>query len=400
MIRLIGSYIGLRTLCLLAVMIVVAVGVRLLGLDDAAAVGCFGLALAADKALEYTEGVEVGFPVDDGDKIYAGALTCVNADGYAVPGGDTAGLIFVGVSIEQVDNTLGLDGEKTVRVRRRGLIKMELATAITQANVGDNVFLAGDDKVDIAANVTNDIFCGIIAGYIDTTHAWVDIEPAIRQADVAAHIADASGAHDASAIDITDEGSFTAAGDVEAALQEIYQHLKSAKGIIQIPMPVISDAGVALAAFADGDSTTPGYCVTAKGLGIRWNNHATPGAVGAKVIVPPDMDITANAVLHILAAKTGATVGDATKFTVAAYNNVKAAAYDADNDFGGDTGAMTGDATAKHVQEVTLTLALANLAAYPAAVELTIKPKAGTLGTDDVIMLAAWIEYKKKLLTA
>jgi len=61
---------------------------------------------------------------------------------------------------------------------------------------------------------------------------------------------------------------------------------------------------------------------------------------------------------------------------------------------------MTGDATAKTVQEVTLTLALANLTAYPAAVELTIKPKDGTLGVDDVIMLAAWIEYKKKLLTA
>lgn len=328
--KAIESYFGMRTFCMLIIMVVVALGARLLGLDDGAAVGLFGLALAADKALEYTEGVEVGFPVDDGDKIYAGALVCVNADGYAVPGGDTAGLIFVGVAIEQVDNTLGQDGDKTVRVRRRGLINMELASAISLQDV---------------------------------------------------------------------EG-FTAKENAEEALAEIYQHLKSAKGIIPIPMPVITDAGVALAAFQDGDSTTPGYCATAKGLGIRWNNHATPGAVGAKVVVPPDMDVTANAVLHILAAKTGATLGDATKFTVAAYNNVKAAAYDADEDFGGDTGAMTGDATAKHVQEVTLTLALANLAAYPAAIELTIKPKAGTLGTDDVIMLGAWIEYKKKLLTA
>jgi len=187
---------------------------------------------------------------------------------------------------------------------------------------------------------------------------------------------------------------------VEAALAEIYQHLKSAKGIINIPMPTITDAGVALAAFSDGDSATPGFCVTAKGLGIRWNNHGTPGAVGTKVIVPPEMDVTANAVLHVLAAKTGATEADATKFTVAAYNNVKAAAYDADDDFGGDTSAMTGTATAKHVQEVTLTLALANLAAYPAAIELTLKPKNGTLDADDVILLAAWIEYKKKLLTS
>lgn len=389
-----------RTFFLLAVICIIAIGMKVFGLDDMSTVGLFGMTLAADKALEYTEGVELDFPVINADIIYAGSFVCVNAAGYALPGSDTAGLIFEGVAVNRADNALGSAGDITVTLRRRGLIKATLATAITQANVGDNVFLVDDESVDLAGNTTNDIFCGIIAKYIDTTHAMIDIEPAIRQADVATHIADTDGAHAASAISVTDTGTFTAADDVEEALAEIYQHLKSAKGIIQIPMPVITDAGAALAAFADGDSTVPGYCVTAKGLGIRWNNHATPGAVGSKVIVPPDMDVTANAVLHILAAKTGATVGDATKFTVGAFNNVKDAAYDADSTFGGDTGAMVGDDTAKHVQEVTLTLALANLAAYPAAVELTIKPKDGTLGTDDVIMLAAWIEYKKKLLTA
>lgn len=204
----------------------------------------------------------------------------------------------------------------------------------------------------------------------------------------------------AATIDIADSGEFTAAATVEAALAEIYQHILTAKGIINIPMPVITAAGAALAAFSDGDSTTPGYCVTAKGLGIRWNNHANPDPVGTKVIVPPDADVTANMVLHILAAKTGATGGDATKFTVQAFNNDVGELYDADSDFGGDSTAMTGDATAKTVQEVTLTLALANLTAYPAAIELTLQPKDGTLGTDDVILLAAWIEYQRKALTA
>ena len=357
-------------------------------------------ALIKDKQVELKDGVEIPVPVDDGDKIYGGALTCANAAGYLVPGSDTAGLIFMGVAMEQKDNTDGLDGDLDCVVRRRGLVKCIMGTAITQANVGDNVFLVDDQTVDLAGNVTHDIFCGNIAEYIDTTHAWIDIEPAIRQADVATHIADTSGAHAASAISIADAGLFTAQTQAEAALQEIYQSLLSAKGIINIPMPTITDAGVALAAFSNGDSTVPGFCVTAKGLGIRWNNHGTPGAVGTKVMIPPDADVTANMVLHILAAKTGATVGDATKFTVAAYNNVVDALYDADSDFGGDSSAMTGDATAKTVQHETLTLALANLAAYPAAIELTIKPKDGTLGTDDVIMLGAWIEFKKKLLTS
>lgn len=357
-------------------------------------------ALATDKKTEYREGVDISIPVDDGDVIYAGAMVSVNAAGYAVAAGDTASTLFVGISREQADNSLGLDGAINVTVRRRGLFKMSFATPITIANVGDSVYIADDQNVDLVGNVTNDIFAGIIAEYIDTTHAWIDIEPAIRQSDAAAHIADGSAAHAASAVSIVDAGLFTGQTEVEAALQEIYQSLLTAKGVINIPTNYFSAAGVALAAFADGASDVPGFCVTAKGMGVRWNNHAAPLAVAAKVIVPPDADITANMTLHVLAAKTGATIGDATKFTVAAYNNVVDAVYDADADFGGDSSAMTGDAVAKTVQHETLTLALANLAAYPAAIELTIKPKDGTLGTDDVIMLAAWIEYKKKLLTA
>ncbi len=179
--------------------------------------------LSADKKTEYTEGVDLSIPVDDGDKIYAGALTCFNADGYAVPGSDAANLVFAGISREYVDNSAGLDGAKNVTVRRRGLFKMLFATAISQANVGDNVFIVDDQTVDLVANVTYKIFCGIIAAYIDATHAWVDIEPAIRQADVASHIADPSAAHAASAISITDAGNHFAAAEnqVEAALQKL-----------------------------------------------------------------------------------------------------------------------------------------------------------------------------------
>lgn len=204
----------------------------------------------------------------------------------------------------------------------------------------------------------------------------------------------------AATVSILDSGNFTAQSTVEAALAEIYQHIITTKGIIPIPMPTITDAGVALAAFADASDPLPGFCVTAKGLGIRWNDDANPTAVGTKVMIPPDMDVTANATLNILAAKVGATVGDATKFTVTAFNNAVAALYDADDDFGGDTDAMVGNAATKTVQHVTLTLALANLAAYPAALELTFQPKDGTLGTDDVIMLVCWIEYTRKCLTS
>ena len=117
-------------------------------------------------------------------------------------------------------------------------------------------------------------------------------------------------------------------------------------------------------------------------------------------MIPPDMDITSNAIMHIRASKVGATVGDAVTFLVAAFNQVDAALHDADANFGGTSSAMTGDAATKTVQNETLTLALANLAAYPASVTITIKPTDGTLGTDDLCLLSVYVLYKRKLLTS
>jgi len=191
------------------------------------------MALSADKLTEYTEGVDISIPVDDGDKIYEGAMVCVNASGYAVVGADASGLIFMGIAREQADNTSGSDGAINVTVRRRGLFNMTFHTAISIANVGDNVFIYDDGTVDLTGNVTYNIFVGVIAKYIDTTHAWVDIEPAIKQADVATHIADTSGAHAASAISITDAGNHFAAAEatVEAATQKL------AKGPFFLTLP-------------------------------------------------------------------------------------------------------------------------------------------------------------------
>lgn len=257
-------------------------------------------ALAADKKLEYTEGVELPVPVDDGDKIYAGAFVCVNAAGYAVPGSDTAGLIFVGVAMEQKDNTLGADGALSVNCRRRGLVKAIMGTAITQANVGDNVFLVDDQTVDLSANVTNHISCGIIAGYIDSTHAWIDIEPAIEQADVATHIADTSAAHAASAISIADAGNYTAQTTVEGALQEIYPKAPVA----------IADPGASGAI-----PVTKSGSVAITTAGAETRTIAIPGVAGITIAISLNVDggdcvITAAAAVN-QAGNNTITMGDA-----------------------------------------------------------------------------------------
>jgi len=233
-------------------------------------------ALTEDKALQKSDGVELDFPMAASEKIFGGALCCVNANGYALEGSDTAGLIFQGIANEQVDNSSGANGDKNVVLRRRGLVLAILDTAITQANVGDNVFLVDDQTVDLVANVTNNIFCGIIAKYVTTTMAWIDIEPAIRQADVATHIADSSAAHAASAISIADAGTFTAQTTVEAALQEMYPHIPAA----------ISDPGDAGAI----PVTRSGNCALTSGADAETRTIAIPTLVGQRISISLDVD--------------------------------------------------------------------------------------------------------------
>ncbi|MDY7001711.1 MAG: hypothetical protein SVS15_08020, partial [Thermodesulfobacteriota bacterium] len=71
-------------------------------------------ALTADNDILRTQGVELAFPVAAAETIYAGALTAVNADGYALPGDDASGLIFEGVAVEQKDNSAGSNGDLDV----------------------------------------------------------------------------------------------------------------------------------------------------------------------------------------------------------------------------------------------------------------------------------------------
>lgn len=213
-----------------------------------------------------------------------------------------------------------------------------------------------------------------------------------------------AGTSGAGVVGILDTGGFTAQTTVEGALAEIYQHTLTTKAHINVPLVgAILAAGTPMAAFADNaGASAPGITLAnSKAVGLRWNNQGTQTAVWLNPIsMPADVDTTANATLKILASKTGATSGDATTFTVTAFNNASGALHDADSDFGGTSSAMTGNATAKTVQLCTLTLATADLAANPNAISMSIKPTDGTLGTDDVIVHSVWIEYKRKLLTS
>ena len=144
----------------------------------------------------------------------------------------------------------------------------------------------------------------------------------------------------AATVSILDTGTFTDAATVEAALAEIYQHILSAQAHLNLPLGAWTEQdGTVLADFAGGDSTTPGWNAGDESFGIRWNNHANPDPIATSIPIPNDLDASADVIVHILAAKVGATIGDAVTWLIEAFNNADAAAYDADTDFGGTSSA-------------------------------------------------------------
>jgi hypothetical protein len=182
----------------------------------------------------------------------------------------------------------------------------------------------------------------------------------------------------------------------------LQKHIFSAQNPINIPLFSFQEAdGTALAVFSSGTSNVPGYSLdNSEALSIRWNDSATPDPIGTTVFMPKDLDDSQDVVIHIMASKHGATLADATTFTCQAFFQTVGALHDADADAGGDTTAMTGDAAAKTVQEVTLTIAAADVPAAPAVMTLTIQPTDDLLDTDDVSIHAVWLEYTPQILAA
>jgi len=131
-------------------------------------------ALTRDRATSYREGIEVEFPVAAATKIYAGSMVCVNAAGYAAPAADTSGYRFVGVALEQVDNSSGANGAAVVRLRRAGVFEFD-AASLTQAKVGNAMYAVDDQTFADAAGATNDIKVGILVKYVAATKGWIDI---------------------------------------------------------------------------------------------------------------------------------------------------------------------------------------------------------------------------------
>lgn len=116
----------------------------------------------------------INVPVAATGNIAAGDLVAVNAAGYALPGADTAGLVFMGIAEFARDNGSGANGDLSVPIRKPRFDRMTSA-GMAQANVGDKVYLNGATAVALAATTTNDVEVGTIRAVESATVILVEL---------------------------------------------------------------------------------------------------------------------------------------------------------------------------------------------------------------------------------
>jgi len=133
-------------------------------------------ALSADKNVQSRKSVELTrYYADVAAVIYKGGLVCIDADGYARAGADTAGFQCVGVSDEKIAAG-SADGDRSVDVVS-GRDFLLTGANLTQAMVGKPMFLVDDGTVGPANDANNDIFVGTLVEYVSATSGWVRIPP-------------------------------------------------------------------------------------------------------------------------------------------------------------------------------------------------------------------------------
>ncbi|NIG88675.1 hypothetical protein M5J15_07445 [Serratia symbiotica] len=72
-------------------------------------------ATTKDRNTPYCELTPI--PVAAKEKISAGVIVCINADGYAINGKEAPGLFYAGRPDDSVDNSGGGNGEQYILVR-------------------------------------------------------------------------------------------------------------------------------------------------------------------------------------------------------------------------------------------------------------------------------------------
>ena len=131
-------------------------------------------ALTDNYEAKRQDGDIISVPVKGSAKIYKGALVVDKGTGYAEPGTDGSGYIFLGVAVEKADNSgSATDGKIEVRVYKTGVFQYTKASA-AQTDLTVAMYIHDDQTVGSSA--TNSVACGYVVDIVDSSHVKLRID--------------------------------------------------------------------------------------------------------------------------------------------------------------------------------------------------------------------------------
>lgn len=133
--------------------------------------------LSADRNTPTREGRISVAPVAAAAKCFAGGIACLDASGNATPGATALGLTPAGRFEEQADNSAGLAGALSVKIRS-GVFKYKNSAAadeITRAQIGDVCYIVDDETVAKTSGGGTRSRAGLIADVDADGQIWVEL---------------------------------------------------------------------------------------------------------------------------------------------------------------------------------------------------------------------------------
>lgn len=134
----------------------------------------------ADRFAKWRPGDVQSYGLDGGatQQIFKGVMVCLDTDGYAVEGANTAGYKFVGVATEQKKTTAtSTDGTHSIKVARKGVFSF-VGSSLARTDIGRPVWLTDDQT--ISTTKTNVGPVGVIVAFVSATEVLVEIDATNR----------------------------------------------------------------------------------------------------------------------------------------------------------------------------------------------------------------------------
>ena len=132
------------------------------------------MALTNDRNTPVRAGEDFVAPVAAATKCFAGGIACLDASGNAVPGSTATTLKAVGRFEENVDNSAGLAGALSVKIRR-GVFRYGNsadADAIARDDIGKVCYIVDDETVALTSGGSTRSRAGFIID-VDDIGVWV-----------------------------------------------------------------------------------------------------------------------------------------------------------------------------------------------------------------------------------